>query len=63
MSVRRIDVRERVMARNDQIAAEVRARLDRAGVAALNLVSSPGAGKTLLLELSLIHISEPTRPY
>ena len=53
MSVRRIDVRERVMARNDQIAAEVRARLDRAGVAALNLVSSPGAGKTLLLERTL----------
>jgi hydrogenase nickel incorporation protein HypB len=41
------------MARNDQIAAEVRARLDRAGVAALNLVSSPGAGKTLLLERTL----------
>ena len=53
MTVRRIEVRERVMARNDEIAAEVRARIDDAGVAALNLVSSPGAGKTALLERTL----------
>lgn len=53
MSVRRIEVRERVMARNDEIATDVRRRVDDAGVAALNLVSSPGAGKTLLLERTL----------
>ncbi|HEX8906422.1 MAG TPA: hydrogenase nickel incorporation protein HypB [Longimicrobiaceae bacterium] len=53
MAVRRIDVRERVMARNDELAAEVRRRLDEHGVAALNLVSSPGSGKTLLLERTL----------
>jgi hydrogenase nickel incorporation protein HypB len=50
MAVRVIEVRERVMEANDRIASDVRARLDAAGVVALNLMSSPGAGKTLLLE-------------
>ena len=53
MTVRMIDVRERVMERNDQIAAAVRDRLRESGVVALNLVSSPGAGKTTLLERTL----------
>jgi hydrogenase nickel incorporation protein HypB len=53
MSVRVIDVRERVLARNDELAADVRARLDAAGVFALNLVSSPGSGKTTVLERTL----------
>lgn len=61
MSVRRIEVRERVMARNDEIASDVRARLDRAGVVAFNLVSSPGAGKTLLLERTLDDIGRELR--
>lgn len=53
MSVRVIDVRERVLARNDEIARDVRARIEDAGVLALNLVSSPGSGKTTLLERTL----------
>ena len=53
MPVRRIDVREKLMARNDELAAEVRARLLEAGVPAFNLVSSPGSGKTSLLERTL----------
>lgn len=53
MTVRRIDVRERVMAKNDELAADVRARLSRYGIPTFNLVSSPGAGKTLLLERTL----------
>lgn len=53
MPVRTIEVRERVMARNHAIAQEVRERLERYGVIAFNLVSSPGAGKTLLLERTL----------
>jgi len=53
MAVRTIDVRERVMARNDALAAQARSRLRAARVPALNLVSSPGAGKTLLLERTL----------
>jgi hydrogenase nickel incorporation protein HypB len=56
MAVRTIDVRERVMARNDEFAAEVRRRLARAGTRAFNLVSSPGSGKTLLLEQTLARL-------
>lgn len=58
MAVRRIDVRERVMARNDELAAGVRERLHQAGVVALNLVSSPGSGKTSLLERTLDELGE-----
>ena len=53
MVVRTIDVRERVMAKNDELAARVREELKRHRVPALNLVSSPGSGKTLLLERTL----------
>ncbi len=58
MPVRTIDVRERVMAKNDEIAQSVRQRLRAAGVASLNLVSSPGSGKTLLLERTLAEVGE-----
>jgi hydrogenase nickel incorporation protein HypB len=53
MAVRTIEVRERVLARNDELAAAVRARLTAARVPAFNLVSSPGSGKTALLERTL----------
>lgn len=62
MSVRTIvNVRERVMARNDDIAAAVRARLEAAHVPSLNLLSSPGAGKTALLEATLQRIGSALR--
>ncbi|HUL70948.1 MAG TPA: hydrogenase nickel incorporation protein HypB [Gemmatimonadales bacterium] len=53
MAVRTIEVRERLMAKNDELAGEVRRALDAAGVPAFNLVSSPGSGKTSLLERTL----------
>jgi hydrogenase nickel incorporation protein HypB len=53
MAIRRIEVRERVMARNDALADEVRTRLAAGRVPAFNLVSSPGSGKTLLIERTL----------
>lgn len=53
MAVRTIEVRERVMAKNDELAADVRRQLAAHGVPALNLVSGPGAGKTALLERTL----------
>lgn len=58
MAVRTIEVRERVMARNDEIAAQVRQRLEEAGIVTFNLVSSPGSGKTLLLERTLEALGE-----
>ena len=53
MAVRTIHVRERVMAKNDELAAKVRRFLAARDIAAFNLVSSPGSGKTLLLERTL----------
>jgi hydrogenase nickel incorporation protein HypB len=61
MAVRTIDVRERVMAKNDELAAQVRDRLREARVPALNLVSSPGAGKTMLLERTLADLGNELR--
>ncbi len=58
MAVRTIEVRERVMARNDELAEQVRSRLAAHGVTAINLVSSPGAGKTTLLEKTLGTLGE-----
>ena len=58
MAIRTIEVRERVMAKNDELAASVRDRLQRAGIAAFNLVSSPGSGKTTLLERTLDALGE-----
>jgi hydrogenase nickel incorporation protein HypB len=61
MAVRTIEVRERVMARNDDIAARVRDRVRAAGVTMFNLVSSPGSGKTLLLERTLADLGSEVR--
>ena len=61
MSVTVIDVRERVMARNDEIASEVRRRLETARTPSLNFISSPGAGKTLLLERTLAELNDEMR--
>lgn len=46
-------VEQRILARNDAAAARNRAWLKERGVTALNLISSPGSGKTLLLERTL----------
>jgi hydrogenase nickel incorporation protein HypB len=50
---RRIELESRVLERNDREAARNRAWLDAHGVVAINLISSPGSGKTLLLERTL----------
>ncbi|GAA3795496.1 hydrogenase nickel incorporation protein HypB [Streptomyces phyllanthi] len=50
---RSVDVRTAVLAKNDGLAAELRAELARRRVTAVNLLSSPGSGKTALLELVL----------
>ena len=61
MAIRTIEVRERVMEKNDAIARDIRARLDARGITALNLVSSPGSGKTALLERTLDALGDELR--
>jgi hydrogenase nickel incorporation protein HypB len=44
---------KKVLSENDQIAARLRESFARSGTLALNLISSPGSGKTSLLEKTL----------
>ncbi len=48
---RMVQVRQRVLKHNDVAAGVLRGRFYEAGVFVVSLVSSPGAGKTALLEL------------
>jgi hydrogenase nickel incorporation protein HypB len=52
-----ITVEQKVLKKNDEIAAELKARFDNAGVFVVNLMSSPGSGKTSLLERTLKIVS------
>ena len=49
----RIPVIEKILSANDHLAEENRHRLDQEGVFALNLMASPGAGKTSLIECTI----------
>jgi hydrogenase nickel incorporation protein HypB len=49
----RVPLERKVLSENDRIAAELRARFREHGVLCLNLISSPGSGKTSLLECTL----------
>jgi hydrogenase nickel incorporation protein HypB len=49
----RVEVREGVLKENDRIAAELREALAAKRTLCLNLISSPGAGKTSILEGTL----------
>ena len=53
----RVPVVEKILSANDRIAEQNRARLDSAGVFAVNLMASPGAGKTSLIEQTLPRLS------
>jgi hydrogenase nickel incorporation protein HypB len=53
MTTRLLEIRAGVLSKNDHLAAALRERFQAAGVLALNLVSSPGTGKTAFLERTL----------
>jgi hydrogenase nickel incorporation protein HypB len=50
---RTIPIIENILSANDRVADENRARLDSASVFAINLMASPGAGKTSLILATL----------
>ncbi len=54
--VESLAIEERLLAKNDEVAAHVRASLDVRRVTALNVMSSPGAGKTSLLESTICEL-------
>ncbi|MBE9155074.1 hydrogenase nickel incorporation protein HypB [Cyanobium sp. LEGE 06113] len=49
-SARRLELGAALLSRNDAVAASLRRRFTAAGLPVLNLLSSPGSGKTALLE-------------
>jgi hydrogenase nickel incorporation protein HypB len=44
-----VELRRNVLARHDEVAATLRSRFERSGTHVVNMVSSPGTGKTTLL--------------
>lgn len=61
MQPRIVEIRRNVLEKNDQLAHELRDRFEEAGVLVVNLVSSPGAGKTALLEETLRRLAAQAR--
>jgi len=49
----RIPLEKKVLGENDRLAARLRARYREHGILCVNLISSPGSGKTSLLEKTL----------
>src|SRR5436305_1049971 len=56
-----VRLEQRLLERNDRLAARTRRDLRARGIAAINLMSGPGAGKTTLLERTLRDLG-PTQP-
>ena len=60
-SVRIIEIKQSVFADNDREADRVRAELKRKGTFLLNLMSSPGSGKTTTLQRTVERMKEEMR--
>lgn len=58
---RMIEVRRNVLKENDLLARQLRERFHHAGVRVISLVSSPGSGKTALLERLLTDLRQECR--
>ncbi|HEY1986975.1 MAG TPA: hydrogenase nickel incorporation protein HypB [Terracidiphilus sp.] len=58
MTTRIVELRQGILKKNDELARGLRDRFEAAGVLVLNLVSSPGTGKTAFLERTLRQLRE-----
>jgi len=54
----KVTIEKKVLSENDRLAAEIRSTLENLGVFCINMVSSPGSGKTSILERTLAHFGE-----
>jgi hydrogenase nickel incorporation protein HypB len=57
----RIPIVEKIMSANDRLADENRAILEAAGVFGINIMASPGAGKTSLIERTVVGLAGKLR--
>lgn len=55
---KRISIEEDILAKNNRLAAFNRALFKEKGIFVLNMVSSPGSGKTSILERTLLDLSK-----
>jgi hydrogenase nickel incorporation protein HypB len=60
-SPRILEVRKNILKQNDELAHALRNRFQQAGVFVVNLVSSPGSGKTAFLESTLTKLRSDFR--
>lgn len=58
---KRLTVEENILSANEVLAGQVRERLDALGVLALNLMASPGAGKTSLILRTIADLRDDLR--
>jgi hydrogenase nickel incorporation protein HypB len=58
MTTRIVELRQGILKKNDELARGLRDRFTSSGVLVLNLVSSPGTGKTAFLERTLRRLRE-----
>jgi hydrogenase nickel incorporation protein HypB len=58
---KRVPVVEQILSANEQLAEANRARLDKIGVFGLNLMASPGAGKTSLITRTVTALRDELR--
>ncbi|HVT26394.1 MAG TPA: hydrogenase nickel incorporation protein HypB [Lacipirellulaceae bacterium] len=58
---RMVEVRTKILKENDRVARELRRQFQDAGVIVVSLVSSPGSGKTALLEATLRQLRDRHR--
>jgi len=56
-----LDVRQKVLAANAAVAAELRVAFSASGTLVVNLISSPGSGKTTLLEATIAKLRDRLR--
>jgi hydrogenase nickel incorporation protein HypB len=58
---KRVVIVENILNANDRLASENRAELDKANIFAMNMMASPGAGKTSLIEHTVRLLSPELR--
>jgi len=58
MEKKEIKVMEQILSANDRVADEMRAEMEKKGILSINLMSSPGSGKTSILERTSSLITE-----
>ncbi|NIA06594.1 MAG: hydrogenase nickel incorporation protein HypB [Actinobacteria bacterium] len=59
--MKQIDVKQKVLNRHQEVAQQLCRRFDSAAVLAINIMGSPGCGKTALLEIAASRLADSCR--